>query len=58
MVESTVLEPGDAIFIPIGYFHTVASAVGLTSEDDLSTAKIGVGINFPVMCEHGKGKMP
>lgn len=26
-VQQIILEPGDAVFIPIGYFHTVASAV-------------------------------
>ena len=39
MVETAVLEPGDALFIPIGYFHTVASAVGLTSQDDLAVRR-------------------
>lgn len=46
-VLTTVLRPGDGLFIPIGYFHTVAHGgqlPGLAAED------IGVGINFPAIC--------
>ena len=47
-----VLEPGDALFIPIGYFHTVAGDV---PEDDGSTQLIGASINFPVVCMSDPG---
>lgn len=54
LVQTAVLKPGDAVFIPIGYFHTIASAL---QYDDGTVSKIGVGINFPVMCEAGQGKL-
>ena len=27
LVQTAVLKPGDAVFIPIGYFYTIASAL-------------------------------
>lgn len=46
-VATAVLQPGDGLFIPMGYFHTVASG----SVDQGGPQAIGISINFPVICD-------
>eukprot|EP01052_Picozoa_sp_SAG31_P015066 SAG31_NODE_957_length_10768_cov_3.322992_5_plen_375_part_00 len=46
-VKTTVLKPGDGLFIPIGYWHSVAHGGMLPHHVAEQT---GVGINFPAIC--------
>ena len=50
-VLTTVLQPGEGLFIPIGYWHTVAHG-GM--DDHQPATDTGVGINFPAICSVDK----
>eukprot|EP00747_Dinoflagellata_sp_TGD_P070616 gnl/TRDRNA2_/TRDRNA2_156676_c0_seq1.p1 gnl/TRDRNA2_/TRDRNA2_156676_c0~~gnl/TRDRNA2_/TRDRNA2_156676_c0_seq1.p1 ORF type:complete len:415 (-),score=77.02 gnl/TRDRNA2_/TRDRNA2_156676_c0_seq1:85-1149(-) len=50
LVQTTILRPGDAIFLPIGHFHTVATA----NKDDGTPGATSVTINYPVVCDAQK----
>ena len=47
-VQQIILGPGDAVFIPIGYFHTVASAVA----EDQGLAEVRYGSHLGLLLIH------